>query len=430
MGAGRPFRGATALCRLWCLCPSSDLHELSRLSVPKQLSGNLIPSIPILLYNTDNTTVIAVGHLAPDVLEVRKFDNINITPTRTLVTISEVRVPGAVVTTHNRRALNTFGDAPFSLVCLRNHLRSYNPITSVPGTSLATVVSSLSDTTAVPLLPTDVGGDPNSSEGTGNLLASMDSTIEEPEVADSASGEESPRLMEVDENSRRFGAETLGIDTEEGVCDWETSIRSRVLKDLFHVFNMLRLSTMHALRKEFARALRDVLLVPDQEDRMRISAWGAAQNPPLTFEQLLFTKPAWVLRRCRRIIPPPEELYPLVKKLFYAYGPLKDAKTQLPLFNAQNWKTAKQILELIRQGFVSDAPGIPLYSVLGLDHKSGNLPIYRCSRGTNFTEGGVHTHLRSRLPTSGASIRHVNACLRDFVLQHNLRVCHFSACIW
>ena len=150
---------------------------------------------------------------------------------------------------------------------------------------------------------------------------------------------------------------------------------------------------------------------------------GCNLKPAVTFKQLLLSRPLWVLRRCRRVIPPPEELYPLIKKLFSVWGPLKDAKTHLPLFNAQNWKTAKQILELIREGFVSDPPGIPLYTILGLDKKSGNLPIYRCARGTNFTEGGVHTHLRSRLPTSGASIRHVNACLHDFVLQHNLRVC-------
>jgi len=139
---------------------------------------------------------------------------------------------------------------------------------------------------------------------------------------------------------------------------------------------------MHALREDFGRALRDVLLVPDQEDRMRISAWGATLNPQLTFEQLLLSRPLWVPRRCRRVIPPPEELYPLIKKLFSVWGSLKDAKTHLPLFNAQNWKTAKQILELIREGFVSDPPGIPLYTVLGLDKKSGNLPIYRCARGT------------------------------------------------
>jgi hypothetical protein len=185
---------------------------------------------------------------------------------------------------------------------------------------------------------------------------------------------------------------------------------------------MLRLSTIHGLRKEFGRALRDVLFIADKEDRMRIATWATKLKPPKTFEQLEASQPNWVRKRCRRIIPPPVDLFPMVEKLFLEYGPLKDASTHLPLFNQQNWKTAKQILELIRQGYVSDPPGIALYSVIAVDAKADNLSIYRCSHGTNFTEGGVHTHLRSRLPTSGASVQHVNACLTDFVLQHNIRV--------
>jgi hypothetical protein len=114
----------------------------------------------------------------------------------------------------------------------------------------------------------------------------------------------------------------------------------------------------------------------------------------------------------------------MVEQLFLEYDPLKDASTHLPLFNQQNWKIAKQILELIQQGFVSDPPGIALYSVIAVDAKADNLSVYHCSHGTNFTEGGVHPHLRSQLPTSGASIRHVNACLSDFILQHNIQV-HF-----
>src|SRR6266545_4179872 len=117
----------------------------------------------------------------------------SISPTCTLVTISEVQIPGAIATMHNQQALNSFGDTPFSLVCLQSHLRSYNPITSISGAS--TMTSSLSDSSgniaAPQLLPTtirDVDDDPESSEGTGNLLASMDSATQESGVADSASG--------------------------------------------------------------------------------------------------------------------------------------------------------------------------------------------------------------------------------------------------
>jgi hypothetical protein len=212
--------------------------------------------------------------------------------------------------------------------------------------------------------------------------------------------------------------------------DWNQTLRSRVLKDPFHVFNMLRLPSNHALRKEFGRVFRDVVFVPDLEDWIRISAWARRLPKPTTFESLQASQPAWLWRCCRRQIPPPEILTPLVKQMFLAYGPLKDASTNQPLFNQHAWKAAKQILELIRQGFVSDPPGIPLYTIIGVDSKAGSLPIYRCTRGTNFTEGGMHTHLCSQLPTSGASIRHVNVCLSDFVLQHNLKVCYLVTIIF
>ncbi|KAF6742654.1 hypothetical protein DFP72DRAFT_830205 [Ephemerocybe angulata] len=129
----------------------------------------------------------------------------------------------------------------------------------------------------------------------------------------------------------------------------------------------------------------------------------------------------WVLSEIRRIIPPPDQLYAPVAKVFATYGPLKDAATKAPLFNTAAWKTAKQILQLIYDGFVSDPPGINLYVETGSGEKTG-LPIYRCIRGTNNVEGGVHTHLRSHLPSNGTSIRHAQACLMDFVLRHNLQV--------
>jgi hypothetical protein len=137
---------------------------------------------------------------------------------------------------------------------------------------------------------------------------------------------------------------------------------------------------------------------------------------------MLRTRAKWIWRHCKRSIPPPEQLYPLIERVFRTYGPLKNAKNGEPLFNVAAWRVSKNILDLVRKGFLSDPPGVSLYYQIGVDTKYGGLPLYRCIRGTNMTEGGVHTHLRSRLPTSGASIRHVQACLSDFILRHNLLV--------
>ncbi len=185
---------------------------------------------------------------------------------------------------------------------------------------------------------------------------------------------------------------------------------------------MFYISAAHGLLHDFALALRDAMFIPDKDDQARIIVWAMSQKPPLRWEDLVARRPKWVWKRCKRIIPPAEELFENVSQVFQHYGPLKDAKTHLPLFNTTAWGIAKNILDLIKKGFLSDPPGIPLYYQLGMDQFG--MTLYRCMRGTNMTEGGVHTHLRSRLPTSGVSIRHIQSRLLDFILRHNLLVSH------
>jgi hypothetical protein len=143
-------------------------------------------------------------------------------------------------------------------------------------------------------------------------------------------------------------------------------------------------------------------------------------DPPQTWSELIALRSDWTWQRCKRTIPPPDLLLPVVSSVFSTYGPLKDAKTGQPLFNAAAWKASKGILQLIRLGHLSDPPSIPLYYETRVDENG--FPLYRCIRGTNMVEGGVHRHLRDKLPKSGVSIRHMLACLKDFVLRHNLLV--------
>ncbi|PPR06280.1 hypothetical protein CVT24_000821 [Panaeolus cyanescens] len=420
-------------------------HELTKYSVPQRLPPNLIPHTPVLLLHTDNVSIIATGHLSPN-LHDQSYDGINLTATRTLIEVTNILVPGAIISTHHKRPLESFGSAPFSVVCLRSHLRVFDPSTfatfkspqcesqpSHPLVSPSIVVQPTSTNSSDELYSSMH----NPSQGGPEALQSVESidcnmtafSSDENGVGDLliASDEEfgnvtqSAQLSSIDNQNRQLGEEILQPSASQHI-KWDRTVRSRVIKDVFHVFNMLKISTSHGLRKEFARALRDALLVPVKEDRMRISAWAASLSPPLTFEQLQATRPKWLWKRCRRVIPPPEIIYPLVQDLFLVYGPLKDSVTDLPLFNQRLWKTAKQILGLIQQGFLSDPYGVELYTPIALDGKANNLPIYRCARGTNATEGGVHTHLRPRLPSGGASVRHADACIHDFVLQHNLRV--------
>jgi len=214
----------------------------------------------------------------------------------------------------------------------------------------------------------------SAADGAGSLLQASLGVNSKSDGSDNVCDTQarSTTAREVDAESLHYGQQVL---QDTAAIPWDATLRSRVLKDPFHVFNMLRLSATHSLRKEFARALHDVLFVPDQEDCHHIITWLSTAKPPRTFEQVQAANPSWLWKHCRRIIPPPEILSPLINNFFLVYGPPKDAVTGLPLFNESHWKTAKQIREIIRQGLVSDPPGIPLYIKIGTDAKAGGLAI-------------------------------------------------------
>lgn len=343
-----------------------------------------------------------------------------------MVEVTRIVVPGAIIRTH-RKPLSEFGPVPFKIIILRSRLKVSSSKTS--DTSSCCTISNKPATasTSQVTLP-----EPTISP---NVIEDANGSIELALIANSADSIPLAALMEeqnqqvhtsehgrseyvTDQSCLNEGKDILGVTP----TDWPTLVRSRILKDPFHVFNMIYISRSHGLRFDFLNALRDAIFIPDLEDKRRIESWGATLSPPMTFEDFKKSCPKTLWKHCRRIIPPPEILYPLVYQVFHAYGPLRDAQTGRTLFDSNNWKTAKNILELIRLGQLSDPPGISLYTQIGSSEKFGSLPVYCCSRGTNQTEGGVHTQLRIRLPTSGASIRHVNSALMDFVLRHNLLV--------
>ncbi|KAF8876293.1 hypothetical protein CPB84DRAFT_1852998 [Gymnopilus junonius] len=201
---------------------------------------------------------------------------------------------------------------------------------------------------------------------------------------------------------------------------WAPEIRSGVLKDIFHVFHMIYIPKSHGLCVTFSRALRDAIFLPDAEDKRHIMTYLASQDPPMTWDECLQSNPKFIKKHCKHIVSPPEQLYQLVSKVFEVYGPLKDAQSGLPLFSANTLKTVKNILEIIKLGQISDPPGIPLYYCISI--ASNGLPIYRCWRGTNFTEGAIHRPIRKSMPYSGVSPRHTATRLKDFVFRHNMLV--------
>ncbi|KAJ7220545.1 hypothetical protein GGX14DRAFT_559337 [Mycena pura] len=392
-------------------------HEINKTPLPSHAISSeesLTPNTPILLLTDDNKKPAARGFVSHNAT-LATFKGVKITKTRTVLTICEVLIPAAIIGINkdeNRRKLSLaeFGPIPFDILAHQSHVRM------VPPPPLAPPSSTMSPTLTEP---------PEQSDGIGSAsddLVSVFESLDETDQDDSTPA--TAAAATADEQSARDGAAELGPEDLHNVPDL-SKIRSRVLKDIFHVFHMLYISRTHGLRLAFIRAFRDACLIPHPADKTRIETYLATKK--LTWDDMLRYNPRWLWRRCRRTIPPPELLYPLVHRLFMLYGPLRDAKTNLPLFNTAAWKIAKNILELVRNGYVSDVPGVVLYYCIGFDAEAGGLPLYRCIRGTNMVEGGVHTHLLAKLPSRGASVRHMVACLLDFVLRHNLTVGHFNS---
>ncbi|KAI9489513.1 hypothetical protein BDB00DRAFT_876272 [Zychaea mexicana] len=128
--------------------------------------------------------------------------------------------------------------------------------------------------------------------------------------------------------------------------------------------DILKVSRKHGLSKGFSRTFDDALFLDDEIDKRLVTA-VLEEKKETTWDKKLAEDPDWIFKRVKRVVPPPKDLYPMVKKPFETYRPLRCARTRRPLFDFENWKQAKNVLTAIHLGHVSDLPGIPFYFVRG-----------------------------------------------------------------
>ncbi|KAG6823291.1 hypothetical protein H0H92_010711, partial [Tricholoma furcatifolium] len=371
--------------------------------------------LSVIILTEDHREIAARGKIS-EAASSNCVDGIKITRTRTVITVTEVLVLATIMSQHQKRSLQDMGLVPFDVVTHRAHVRVVGLLTTAPSPFTMPFPHSPAipniqpDTSPELLLPeqdnSDIDGAP-----LGDLMLDSISSI-----SDDNQVNVDVAVLDHDHESASFGKQTLGSRKADS---YDSIIQSCVLKDTFHVFNMLYISRAHGLHIPFAQALRDAIFVPNPQDKQQIEAWLTTATS-LKWDDIVRFNSKWLWRRCRRTVGPPETIYPLVHDVFMTWGSLRDAKSHKPLLDNKAWKKAKEILELIRKGFVSDPPGVSLYYIIGRDRKTGGLPIYRNIRGTNFVEGGVHRHLRTMLPSCNTSVRHMVTCLLDFILRHNL----------
>ena len=132
--------------------------------------------------------------------------------------------------------------------------------------------------------------------------------------------------------------------------------------------------------------LRDAIFVFNTDDVKAVTQ--VLQLKGRSFQDMLDENPKWILKRVRRTVPPPAQLYFAVKEVYDHCADILDAKTSKPFFDFAAKQQATRNLKLIKEGWVSDPPDVQLYFDIGVDEQG--LRIYRCVRGTNSVEGNFH----------------------------------------
>ncbi|KAJ7461210.1 hypothetical protein FB451DRAFT_1498462 [Mycena latifolia] len=193
---------------------------------------------------------------------------------------------------------------------------------------------------------------------------------------------------------------------------------TRTFQDVWHLMGRVtkKIEKRHSLGKQFARWLRDAMLIPDKIDKAQVEA--VLKRSGIIWNQAVRSRPDWVWARVRRYIPPPDVLEPILKKLFKTHADLRCSQHKIRLFEEGTHHAAEALLSDVRKGWVSDPAGVALYNKLRID--GNGLTVWHCDRGSNSLEGGVHRPVRDRFGSLGASVEMSVALLSDFCYRKNV----------
>jgi hypothetical protein len=374
------------------------------------LCGTDIPlGSEVFVMSPDGQRVIAEGRLDT----IFKTGRI----VKATVAVEKVLVPAALPTISAKSSLDEMGNVPFRLDVRASQVTTLTPAdeaTSDENTNFD--FSNYDDTTidasasGTGLMDEEVEEFDDIEEEDGELIFDDETLLE---ALDNDLG---PSVDSASSSSQRDkqSEESLEAMLKLIIEPLETSVpdvaHSRVLGDIFHVLKTPLVGKKHSLSKDFMRAFRDAFMAWDPRDRAKLEV--VLKKKGMTWEEACRKKPHYVLKRVRRWIPPPRILLPRVSAVFSTFGPLLCSKTKLPVFNAESWKQAANILHSIKLGYLSDPFDVPIYVKVGLDRDG--LQVYRCIRGTNSVEGGVHRHVHRKFNSYNAGPQLSNALLLDY----------------
>ena len=374
---------------------------------------------------------------------------LRVTDKQTVISVERVLLDGMMVKSH-KRTLAQLGPTPFTIIVPLSSLRTRaveEPLSFSTQPSMSTIqlpeniplprsaeevlasdgihTTSIADNTRLGIREMTSANDDSEMQGASD--DEYDTQAEREELGTLA-------LMVQDSEPSNHGPEQISLSQILGIqLDYiqpehhhNSFLPTRVFDDIFHVQNRLlkTLSKMHSAFNSFARELSQVMLVEDINDRRAVEEMLAKKGK--TWEQMVYSNPDALHRRVRRLCPPPNILVPQLQALISSW---QDVKCSLDpsrgvLFSATAHKAAEGLLRVAKLGLISDPPGYPLYYKMGVD-KDG-LPYYRCIRGTNSVEGGIHMPIRRTFGSLRASPELTDALLCNIRHRRNATVGCFN----
>ncbi|KAG6877503.1 hypothetical protein C0992_009828 [Termitomyces sp. T32_za158] len=365
---------------------------------------------------------------------------IRITPSRILIRVETVMVPGFIPTLYHTSLENLSAALhPLDLVVAKSALRtrSETPPVKEPVIIPAAPVQIIGQFQIED--PANMDSDLDNSDSDSDSDSESDlfdvpqqflseSTMQIPTINTSNSDDEYA-ADDIDDLIRNVDLNTLPTTTPNPLHQPEVSsdpLPSRIFDDLWHVQDrLLRLLPKgHSAFKAFASQFSQVLLVPDKSDIAAVMA--VFEKRGFTWSYALRSHSDAIRRRVRRYCPGPEKLAADLRVLFDGWANVSCSvnHTHGPLFSEEAKKQAARIIQVAELGLLSDPPGFSLYRRIGTD--PDGLAVYRCLRGTNSIEGGIHMALRRTFGSLRASPELADAILANIRHRRNLAVGYFN----
>ncbi|CAK5276222.1 unnamed protein product [Mycena citricolor] len=357
---------------------------------------------------------------------------INITASRSLIHITKILTPGAILNLH-KQTIEWIVAHGQQAVVTTSQLRSRgqsDPVPIRPPTSLLGIPAPPNPLVEYPEFVPHVPA--NSPSGDSDDVMEWDTDDEDAEDKLGQYGQftynsipsQEPVQMEINESmtpAKLINNFNTGVRFLNQACN-EPDLPSRVLDDALHFMDRLLrlLSKKNSAFKAFAHDFSEAIFIRDQADEAAVRA--VLEKYGIDWEYAKRAKASILNRRIRRIIPPRKILVIRLDKLFDAYADLtcSTKSGSGPFFTAEARDMWKNLRSTAQQGYLSDPPLIPLYYLMGKDRDGLNL--YRTVRGMNSIEGGFHMAVRRIFGSLRASPELAECLLINWILRRNVKV--------